>query len=317
MKRYFLLSLIVLVIASAFSAPAAGMQPKEYSAAGCVDTPKDKKFPRFARLMHDYQWMEWPSRMQDPEWHSGFHLDWYPQTVQLWPKPKGGDGKIPYSRDWLEYLRDLQPNDSGAVWLARISAGLFNRGQADIPILNLDQLQGQAVAQNISAGGNVVRILQVRNGSGLVETLFYKKAAPSASAVNYQKTPWLVSKFTSISIDGEIGNAGGIDVYFPLLSKDKAGSWVDMDRVEYFPRLPVCVTVKSERNVLAGAGFGSRVVGTLSKGAIVAVLEYMPQGSNVWGRTSQGWILLEYLVDGVPVYPTSWTMETRPPILFD
>ena len=59
------------------------------------------------------------------------------------------------------------------------------------------------------------------------------------------------------------------------------------------------------------------VLGMLAAGEVVIVHEYLAQGSNVWGRTDQGWIRLLYLNGaGRPIYPTSWEMDTRPPILF-
>lgn len=285
-------------------------------AAECNDDIKDKGYPRFARLMHDWQWMDWPSRMQDPEWNTGFHLDWYPAPVQLWLRPKGGDGSVPYNRAWLEYLRDLQPNDSAAVWITTIAAGLFNLGNDPINILDLDQMERQPIAEGISSAGNVVKVLQVRNGSARVEMLYYRNTPPDPGAINYQKTPWLVTKFTSVSIDGELGNAGGIDVYFPLLAKQKNGYWVEMDRVEWFPRLPVCVVAEGVLNVRSGPGWGASVIGQLPADQVVLVTDYMPQGSDVFGKTPLGWIVLEYLKDGQPIYPTSWDMDTRPPILF-
>src|SRR3989337_2857479 len=78
--------------------------------------------PRFGRLMHDPQWMEWPSRMADPDWPRGFYYDWYPETVKLTTGPKSGDGAFNYTREWLEYLRELQPNDYAATWIARVAA---------------------------------------------------------------------------------------------------------------------------------------------------------------------------------------------------
>lgn len=284
----------------------------------CENGPKERGFPRFARLMHDPQWMEWPSRMADPEWPSGFYLDWYPETVQLWTGPRSGDGRISYTLEWLEFLRELQPNDAAAVWLTRIAAGLFNRdGNVTIPILDLGQLKQEPVAESISSGGNVVKVLETRNGSARIEMIHIQSTPPDLEEVNYELTPWLVSKFTSVSIDGELGNAGGIDVYFPNLAKQKQGYWVDMDRIEWFPQLPLCVTAEWDLDVLNTPSGLAKHIATIPEGQEFTIREYLPQASDVWARTDNGWVRLQYLNPaGVPVFATTWEMETRPPILF-
>jgi len=275
------------------------------------------KPPRFGRLMHDPQWMEWPSRMADPDWPRGFYYDWYPETVKLTTGPKSGDGAFNYTREWLEYLRDVQPNSSTATWITRVAAGLFNAGNEFIPIHQLDQLKNEPVAESISSGGNVVKILEIKNGSARIEMLYLHKDPPDVSDVNYQNKPWLVTKFTSVSINGQLGNAGGIDVYFPNVAKVKKGYWVELKRVELFPALPFCAVVESSLNAHSSPSIFASVTGSVSVAQSVYILEYLPQGSDVWGRIDGGWIILEYLNDGVPIYPTSWEMATRPPILFD
>ncbi len=289
-------------------------------ATQCDNGPKEREFPRFARLMHDPQWMEYPSRMAAPDWPSGFYYDWYPQTVQLWTGPRSGDSRISYTRPWLEYLRDLQPDAATATWLTRIAAGLFNRtGNQFIPIHDLDSLKEEPVAEGISAGGNVVMVVEVRNGSGRLEMLYLRDEPPSVDEVNYELTPWLVTKFTSVSIDGELGNAGGIDTYFPNLAKKDDGYWVDLKRVEWFPLLPLCVTAERDlrvHNIPPTTGMAKQL-GIIADGSQFTIREYLPQASDVWARTDEGWVLLEYLdAGGVPVYTSSWEMDTRPPILF-
>ena len=309
MKR----TLLFLCLLSIFVSSCA---QSSYSQEECASEAQQTGLPRYARLMHDPQWMPWPSRMGDPEWPSGFHYDWYPETVQLWTRPKGGDGRLPYSKAWLEYLRAIQPDDEAAVWIARIAAGLFNSGNEFIPILNLEAMEKEPVAESISSGGNLIRILEIKNNSGRIEMLYYKDSPPSKTEVNYVATPWLISKFTSISIDGEVGNAGGIDVYFPNLAKQPEGYWVDMQRVELFPALPFCAEGKQTEPVYTSPDDKSLRKGVLVRGQEIVIREYYLKGSDVWGQTSKGWIRLVYQRDGQPIYPTSWEMETRPPIVF-
>lgn len=277
----------------------------------CVDEDE----PRFARLMHDSQWMEWPSRIADPDWPRGFSLDWYPETVPLWTRPRSGDGRVPYNRAWLEYLRALQPNDEAAVWITTIAAGLFNKGNGFIPILDLGELEEKPVAEGISSGGNVVKVWETRSGSARIEMLYLNDGPPDPAEVNYFNTPWLVTKFTSISAEGELGNAGGIDVYFPNVAVEDCGYWVDLKRVEMFPRLPFDAVVSRSTTIRAEPSPSAAAVGSAEPGQALTIHEYMPRASNVWGRTDSGWLLLEYLSGGKPVYTTSWSMATRPPIL--
>ncbi|MQC27089.1 MAG: hypothetical protein DWG76_06550 [Chloroflexi bacterium] len=278
----------------------------------CVDDAE----PRFARLMHDPQWMPWPSRMGAPDWNRGFSSDRYPETVPLWGRPRSGDGEFTYTREWLEYLRDLQPHEEAAIWVALPGAGLFDRFNDSIPILNLDELSVEPKAEGISSGGNVVLVLETRNGSVRIQMLFVGDDPPDVDAVNYQTAPWLVTKFTSVSIEGELGNAGGMDVYFPNVGDERCGYWVDLQRVEMFPRLPFEAAATVSNTLREGPANSSRSVGGVAAGQVIRVLEYFPQGSDVWGRTENGWLLLEYLQNGQPVYTTTWSMATRPPILF-
>ena len=273
-----------------------------------------EKPTRFARLMHDPQWMPWPSRIADPEWPRGFYYDWYPETVPLWLTPKGGDGRVIYSIPWLEYLRAIQPNNEAAVWITRVAAGLFNRGNEFIPILNLDQLEELPIAEGISSGGNVVSVLQIKSGSARIGMLYAGNSPPDFRQINYEKTPWLVTKFTAVSIDGQLGNPGGIDVYFPNLAKLESGYWVDLDRVEMFSALPFSAVIKRQVVVREEPSTRAESIRELSPNKEIVIREYLPQGGNVWGRIDEGWIMLQYQINGFPIFNTTWVMETRPPI---
>ena len=272
---------------------------------------------RYARLMHDPQWMDWPSRIAAPDWPKSYSYDWYPETVPLWVTPKGGDGRFDYSVQWLEYLRYVQANDDAAVWIARVAAGLFNRTNVFIPILDLDQLEELPTAEAISAGGNVVKVLEIRSGSIRIETIFNQYGPPDPGIINYYSTPWLVTKFTAVSIDGQLGHPGGIDVYFPNLSRQAEGYWVDKNRVELFPVLPFHASVRETITLYDAPSTSANSTDDIEPGEIVIIEDYLPQASDVWARIDGGWILLEYQNSkGVPIYTTSWSMETRPPILF-
>jgi len=296
----------------------SGVNSQEAGAAADCPVPPSKDLPRFARLMHDPQWMPWPSRMGDPDWPKSFYLDWYPETVALLANPNGTKSSVRYNLEWLEFLRDLQPNDQAATFITRIAAGLFNiNGNDSIPILDLDQLVQEPVAESISSGGNVVKVLETKNGSAQIEMIYLKTNPPDPNQINYQTTPWLVTKFTSVSVRGQLGIPGGRDTYFPNLASQEEGYWVELRRVELFPALPLCVTAKDTITIVNTRTGLAKAVFTLEAGESVIVREYLPQGSDVWGRTDEGWLLLEYLKpSGAPIYPTSWEMNTRPPILY-
>lgn len=300
-----------LLTAAWVASPLLGQQFGQCIGEGTITAP-----PRFGRLMHDSQWMDWPSRMADPNWPAGFSLNWYPETVKFWTDPLGGDGAIPYNKEWLEYLRELQPNEYSAIWITTVSAGLFNKKNQSIPISDLSKLKTVPVAESISSGGNVVRFLEFDNGSGRMDMFDIHRSPPEGGEINYQTRPWLVTKFTSVSRQGGLGNAGGVDVYFPNVSKQATGYWVDLNRVELFPILPYCAVVKEALAVHSSPAIFASAIGMASVGQAVTVREYLPQGSTVWGRTDEGWILLEYLNDGFPIFPTTWEMKTRPPILY-
>lgn len=255
--------------------------------------------------------------MGDPDWNSGFYLDWYPETVQLTTSPNGMKSAMRYSVPWLQFLRAMQPNTKAAVFITRMAGGLFNNhpDNADIPILELDQLEVEPLAESISSGGNVVKILEIQRGSGLLEMLYIKGDPPSLAEVNYQETPWLVTKFTSVSSSGQLGNVAGIDVYFPNVSNLPEGSWVDMQRVELFPALPMCVVARRGVPIVNTRMGLAKQVALLEPGDAIAILEYAPQGSDVWALTELGWLRLAFQNDALPTYTTSWEMETRPPIM--
>src|SRR3972149_10552686 len=134
---FLLLSAVFLITQHASAGSLATVGTASQLPVTVIDCPvqPSQGFPRFARLMHDPQWMPWPSRMGAPDWPSGFHYNWYPETVPLLGNPKGTKGSVPYSIAWLQYLRELQPSEGAAVWIGPGAAGRFHNGSAFIPIL--------------------------------------------------------------------------------------------------------------------------------------------------------------------------------------
>ncbi len=277
--------------------------------------------PIYARLKHDYQWMTDPetgkpvrSRMETSDWNNGFSLDSYPAVVPLWAGPKGGDGAYKYSKEWAKFLRASNPENFAG--LERVSAGLFNPrsdNQSSFPI-NLDQYDGDTVAEGIGSTGNLYQVVEEKSGSVRVKLIDFQSLPPTPDLLNYEDAPWLMNAFTAVTKDGALQKALGKDVVFPNLGKPDAG-WVPKERVEYFPPLPMAVTVTDRLNIRKGPGTDNEIVGHFSIGDTAVVSDYRPQGSSVWGKIAEDrWIALLYTTAGGSVYYTTWKMETAPPL---
>lgn len=73
--------------------------------------------------------------------------------------------------------------------------------------------------------------------------------------------------------------------------------WISMEYVSTDGKLPSVrgtVTTKT-LNIRSGPGTDHSVVGTLSRGDTVSILEQTTVGSSTWGRISEGWISLSYV----------------------
>jgi hypothetical protein len=171
----------------------------------------------------------------------------------------------------------------------------------------------------LSFGGNVVVIDEIPGNYGKIRAFDYQETPPyQPDDMNYNLYPQYVNKFTVITPKGVIQNPGsGLDVYFPLIQRTEL--WVDLDCVEFFPEVPTTVTVqlwaRPWLNVRQYADVTSKIVGKLRPNKSVAIHEYVPRGSSVWGHTDEGWIaLLWYPVPGYFKEFTNWHMKTSPPI---
>lgn len=74
--------------------------------------------------------------------------------------------------------------------------------------------------------------------------------------------------------------------------------WVSMEYVSFdftaTPTVTGTVTAKT-LNVRSGAGTNYEVVGVLKKGDQIQILEQTTAGGKTWGRTTLGWVSLEYV----------------------
>lgn len=282
------------------------------------------------RLMHDFQWLVDPesglpvaSRMDLPDWPSGFNLDAYPQVVPLWVDPKGGEGAYKLSRPWAQRMHQHNPDPESFAKLIRPAAGLINpRGGQDGLPADLSQYDGETVAEGIGSGGNVYEWVERKNGSVRLQLIDFQSTPDSRQNLDYWTSPTKVNAFTAITKSGDVAKCVGRDVFFFNLGKPGAG-WVPEERVEYFPELPmeISVTTGDGLNLRSQPSTSGTVVKKLQPGQLMQLLDYQPRGSDVWGEIQlptgqRGFVALVYSTPGTTRYQefTSWHMQTRPPL---
>jgi hypothetical protein len=218
----------------------------------------------------------------------------------LAPKETAGTGRTTVDGAWEFFINALNENDEGKLrYLKSSGTALFNNA-------------GFPQMESLTMGGNIITLDQIQGGWGRVSTLDYG-SPPNADSVNYTTRPDLVHKFVVVgwrrsSKSTIIVNPPRGDIYYPLVSRRPV--WIQMDRLEAFPPLPMDITINSDVYVQSTPGPSiEKTELQLSAGDSATLIDYYPSGSNVWGRIRTGWIPL--LLD--PQYLTSWTMETIPP----
>lgn len=275
---------------------------------------------RLLRFKHDFQYMPWPSRMGDPDWNPGFNGNDYPEVLRGFTlRNLSGDAAFKYSPAQALGLAEL---NSLEAWEKIIypSGGLFNKRSsgkaipADLPARfkagQAIDYDGEAVAEPVFPGGNMALAYEWSNKSVRVATMNSKNRPPYPVSCNWWRTPYWVSKFTSITRKGKIGKAFGLDAYYYNLS-ESGYLWVDRKAVEFFPKLPMEVRVGLfPLRRREDAGKHGQPVGWLLPGQRIRILEYIPFGDQVWAMTKAGdYICLEIFNQ----FFTSWRMETMPP----
>jgi hypothetical protein len=258
---------------------------------------------QYFRLKHDSQlaMFEYKSRTVDE--NSEGMRDQAPEIVTLFLQPKttSGTGRTTVDGGWEVFIDALNNNDRKKLnYLKSSISALFNTA-------------GFPQMESLTMGGNIVILDQIQGGWGRVHTLDYG-SPPNAETVNYHTRPDLVHKFVVVGWKRSTKSTIIVkppkgDVYYPLVSRRPV--WVQMERLEAFPPLPMEITLNTDLYIQPTPG--PKVEETqnqLSAGDTVKVLEYYPTASNVWGRVRRdGWIPL-FLY---PQYTTSWQMETMPP----
>jgi hypothetical protein len=232
------------------------------------------------------------------------------EMVELWVdrKMKAGTHRTSLNATWEAYIDLLNGyNQKKLHYVKANDTALFDG--AGFPQL-----------ESVSMGGNVITLDEIKDGWGRVHTFDFNNPG-SLEGVNYITHPDLVHKFVVIGWDKQTRTSYITnppppygDLYWPLVSSREV--WVPMEFLEAFPSLPMAVTGVAKQTIKQKPEALSVSTGfTLGVGASAQIVEYYPSGSDVWGRLSSGgWIALLAHQKGLPKYPTSWTMETQPPL---
>lgn len=275
---------------------------------------------RFVRLKHDWQWMGILARMLDRLWNKGFWASWYPAVVRLFKKSNlSGDAAYMLTKERVAFERQLNPKYYRE--LERPAAGRVNKRSKSKAIpADLKNYQGNTVGEPIGCAGNVYDMIEQTARAVKLRMVGYLATSPDPKEVNYEKTPWLITLMTSISRWGTQGWATGKPLYYSNLAKQD-GLWVAKERVEFFPSLPMNLRVVTDAlRVRALPSTKASVMAVLEMDEEVRIIEYLPQGSNVWAKMDTGgWICVAYTIPGAQgrsatQYYTSWKMETAPPL---
>ena len=257
----------------------------------------------YYRVKHDSQLeiYDFKSRTAAPNWHG---VDVFtPEVVPLFVQPALGSGtnRTKLDGSWETYIDVLNGNNKRKLaYLKGKDTALFNNS-------------GFPHLESLTMGGNIITLVEVRNGWGRISTI--NLANPGAlKDVNYATRPDLVHKFVVVAWDKSKKitywvNPPVGDVYWPLVSSRDV--WIAMERLEPFPTLPMEVTGKISQPIRkTPAENGEETRFDFSEGDVGQVVEYYPSGSNVWGRLSNGgWIALALGAR----FLTTWSMATVPP----
>lgn len=258
---------------------------------------------QFFRVKHDTQLAIYDHRSRTATWE----LAQTPEVVPLFIAPNASTGSHRTILDdtWEYYMDSLNGFDQGKlIYLKAPDTALFN--DSGFPKL-----------ESLTMGGNIVALDEVRGEWGRVHTMDFNSPGSVADAT-YTTRPDLVHKFVIVVWNRKTKstywtNPPKGSIYWPFVASRPL--WIQMDRLEPFPGLPMLVTGTVEQEIKKEPKPDAESTGdVLSKGESVTVVQYHPAGSSVWGRLQGGrWIaLFRYTKDG-PTYFTTWNMETLPP----
>jgi hypothetical protein len=264
---------------------------------------------RYFRVKHDSQLAKYDfrSRTAEPNWPTIWGL----QTTEVVPLSVGLDMALGTNRTnmegtWEQYIDLLNDYDRKKLnYVKANNTALFNGA-------------GFPQMESLTMGGNIITLDEIRGNWGRVHTFDYRNPG-TLKTINYITNPDLVHKFVVVGWKKSSKatywvNPPRGDLYWPLVSSRPV--WIPMEYLEAFPILPMAVTAKERLKVREKPALDSRsITADFTEGKSVTIVDYYPSGSDVWGRLSNGgWIELLAHRKGLIYYPTSWSMETLPPI---
>jgi hypothetical protein len=266
-------------------------------------TPTPLRRLQYFRVKHDSQLAvyDYKSRTAADDW--GGVDRFTPEVVPLFIEPvlAVGTYRTVVNGSWEVYIDMLNGNNKQKLrYLKAHNTALFNKS-------------GFPNMESLTMGGNVITLLEIRGDWGRVKTIDYVHPGVLKD-VDYVTRPDLVHKFVVVAWDKQTRSTYWVNppvgaVYWPLVAGHDV--WVQLERLEPFPILPMVVTAKKTQVIRkTPAADGEETGLEFKQGDAGQVVEYYPSASNVWGRLSTGgWIALilnwKYLTD--------WSMATLPP----
>jgi hypothetical protein len=268
--------------------------------------PTQSQRVQYFRVKHDHQLAlyDFRSRTVSPNWAYNKQT---PEILPMYPirKESAGTIRTPVDGGWERFIDDLNGNDKGKlVYLKSSGTALFNGA-------------GFPQMESLTMGGNIITLEAISDGWGRVHTMDYNNPG-NALVENYFTRPDLVHKFVLVSWNTETKstfwpNTPKGDIYYPFVTRKEV--WVQMDRLEPFPVLPMTVSAVETQDVRIEPKVESELTNTkLEAGKTATIIQYSPSGSVVWGQLqSGGWVLLFSFTEEGPTYFTTWSMATLPP----
>ncbi len=292
-----------------FTPPSTFTPESTFTPVGTIIFPTPTPIAReqYFRVKHDSQLEQfnYRSRTAAPDW-GGVG----PQTPEVFRMFVGlslgsGTHRTPVDGNWGLYIDALNNNNTKRLkYLKANNTALFNG--AGFPQL-----------ESLTMGGNLIALVEVRDGWGRVRTLDYKDPG-TLKEVNYVTRPDLIHKFVVVGWKRSSKTTYWVnpppgDLYWPLVSSRAV--WMPLEVLEPFPQLPMTVTAKTTLAIRIKPARDSALNGyKIPEGETARVVEYYPSASDVWGRLADGgWIALLTHEKGALQYPTSWEMATQPP----
>lgn len=285
-----------------------------FTPVGTIIFPTSTPIARqqYFRVKHDNQLerFNYKSRTADPNWPNE---RWGLQTPEVVPLSVGlsiglGTHRTKLEGAWGAYIDKLNDyNEKKIYYVKADNTALFNG--AGFPQL-----------ESVTMGGNIITLDKIQAGWGQVHTFDYSNPGP-LDEVNYTTRPDLIHKFVVVAWKRSTKTTFWVnppppygDLYWPLVSSRTV--WIPMEFLEPFPILPMTVTGITTQTARSKPSIDGSVTNfKLSEGESASIVEYYPSGSDVWGRLSDGgWIALLIHEKGILQYPTTWSMETRPPL---